>query len=128
MRGEIDFKQSLRQRLSLLAGLDAARLPEIAARLRFTEGLERLFTNLKALGLKTAIVSGGFSYFAQHLQQRLGMDYAFANDLPMLRMSGLGIAFHAKPTVREGARQSISSLGLDSILYLIGVRDHDALA
>ena len=176
MRGEVDFKQSLQERLRLLAGLDAAVLPEIAERLRFTEGLERLFTHLKVLGLKTAIVSGGFSYFAQHLQQRLGMDYAFANDLeivdgkltgriqgeiidgetkakllatiarhenirleqviavgdgandlPMLRMSGLGIAFHAKPTVREGARQSISSLGLDSILYLIGVRDHDAL-
>jgi phosphoserine phosphatase len=177
MRGELDFKQSLQQRLRLLAGLDAAVLPEIAARLRFTEGLERLFTHLRVLGLKTAIVSGGFSYFAQQLQRRLGMDYAFANeleiadgkltgriqgeiidgerkaqllatiarqenirleqviavgdganDLPMLRLSGLGIAFHAKPTVQEEARQSISSLGLDSILYLIGVRDHDALA
>ena len=50
-----------------------------------------------------------------------------ANDLPMLRLAGLGIAFHAKPLVRSNARQSISSMGLDGILYLIGVRDRDTI-
>jgi phosphoserine phosphatase len=50
-----------------------------------------------------------------------------ANDLPMLSIAGLGIAFHAKPIVREGARQSISTLGLDGILYLMGIRDREAL-
>jgi phosphoserine phosphatase len=50
-----------------------------------------------------------------------------ANDLPMLNLAGLGIAFHAKPKVKKGARQSISNLGLDSILYLIGVRDRDVI-
>ncbi len=51
-----------------------------------------------------------------------------ANDLPMLNLAGLGIAFHAKPTVKRGARQAISSLGLDSILYLLGVHDRETLA
>jgi len=174
MRGEIDFQQSFRQRVALLAGLDAAVLPQLAARLELTEGVERLFKYLKVLGYKTAIVSGGFTYFGRQLQQRLGIDHVHANeleivdgrvtgrvvgeiidgarkasllreiaareaidleqvvavgdganDLPMLRLAGLGIAFHAKPIVRATAQQSISTIGLDGILYLLGLRDFE---
>jgi phosphoserine phosphatase len=174
MRGEIDFRQSLRKRVALLEGLDAAMLEKVCERVSLTEGAERLITALKAFGYKTAIISGGFTYFGRHLQQRLGIDYMHANelevrdgrvtgrvlgqivdgprkaellkeiankerlnleqviavgdganDLPMLRIAGLGIAFHAKPVVKQSARQSISTLGLDGILYLIGIKDTD---
>lgn len=174
MRGEIDFKESFRRRLSLLTGLDAAVLEDIAASLKLTEGTERLLAILKKLGYKTAIVSGGFTYFGHYLQARLGFDYVFANeldirdgrvtgevageiidgqrkaqllrelaerenisleqviavgdganDLPMLSIAGLGIAFRAKPIVRASAKQAISCLGLDSILYLMGLSDRD---
>lgn len=174
MRGEIDFKASFRQRLKLLRGLPEAALREIAANLPLTEGAERLIANLKALGYKIAILSGGFTYFARRLQQKLGIDYLCANeleiaagrvtgeiageivdgrkkaevlksiareenisleqviavgdganDLPMLNIAGLGIAFRAKPVVREGAKQAISTLGLDGILYLMGIRDRE---
>ena len=174
MRGESDFKESFRQRLSLLKGLDASVLEDIAASLKLTEGTERLLTILKKLGYKTAIVSGGFTYFGHYLQARLGFDYVFANeldvregrvtgevagdiidgqrkaqllrelaerenisleqviavgdganDLPMLSIAGLGIAFRAKPIVRASAKQAISCLGLDSMLYLMGLSDRD---
>jgi phosphoserine phosphatase len=174
MRGELDFKQSLRKRLSLLEGLDESVLRTVAARLPLTEGAERLITTLKNVGYKIAILSGGFTYFGNILKERLGIDHVYANeleivdgkltgralgeivdaqkkaellqaiadqegislqqviavgdganDLPMLNLAGLGIAFHAKPKVKKGARQAISNLGLDSILYLIGVRDRD---
>lgn len=175
MRGEIDFRQSFRERLGLLAGLDAAVLPQVADRLTLTDGCERLFANLRMLGYRTAIVSGGFEYFGRRLQDCLGVDYLHANalevvdgrlsgrvqgaiidgerkaallreiaareqisleqviavgdganDLPMLRLAGLGIAFHAKPLVRTRAGHAISTLGLDSILYLIGMRDFES--
>ncbi|RFA30866.1 phosphoserine phosphatase SerB [Alkalilimnicola ehrlichii] len=174
MRGEIDFRESLRQRVALLEGLDANLLDTVIERISLTEGAERLITALKAFGYKTAIISGGFTYFGRHLQQRLGIDYMYANelevedgrvtgnvvgeivdgprkaellkqiankerlnleqviavgdganDLPMLRIAGLGIAFHAKPLVKRSARQSISTLGLDGILYLMGIKDTD---
>ncbi len=176
MRGEFDFKESLRRRLSLLKGLDAAVLEEVAQTLPLTEGAERLISNLKRLGFKIAIISGGFTYFGERLKQLLGVDYVYANkldvqdgkltgkvigpivdgarkaellrklaeregidlrqviavgdganDLPMLGIAGLGIAFHAKPKVKAGARQSISTLGLDAILYLIGFRERETL-
>jgi|TARA_B110000971_G_scaffold97410_2_gene100249 phosphoserine phosphatase len=175
MRGEIDFSDSLRQRVALLKGLDEACLQQVAASLPLTEGVEHLFEMLNKLGYKTAILSGGFTYFAKALQQRLGVDYVYANeleiedgvlsgrvidpvvdakmkaellkelasqenismeqviavgdganDLLMLATAGLGIAFHAKPIVRQNAKQSISTMGLDSILYLMGIRDRDA--
>jgi phosphoserine phosphatase len=177
MCGEIDFNESFRRRMALLKGLDVSVLDAIAQRLPMTEGAEELVTNLKALGFKTAILSGGFTYFAERLQKKLGFDYVYANeldideqgkvtgevkgtivngerkaellreiaekegikleqtiavgdganDLPMLSIAGLGIAFRAKPLVRESAKQAISTLGLDGILYLIGFRDRDTL-
>jgi phosphoserine phosphatase len=174
MRGELDFKASFARRMALLQGLDESVLEEIAARLPLTEGAEHLIRTLRKLGYKTAILSGGFSYFGRRVQQRLGMDYVFANeleivdgkitgrvvgqvidgqrkaellrelaakegisleqviavgdganDLPMLSIAGLGIAFRAKPLVKASAKQSISTLGLDAILYLMGLRDRD---
>ncbi|WP_404326319.1 phosphoserine phosphatase SerB [Cobetia sp. UIB-001] len=174
MRGELDFKESFRERMSKLEGLDESVLADIAANLPLMDGVERLMANLKALGYRTAILSGGFTYFARHLQQLLGFDEIHANelvivngkvtgevrepivdaerkalllreiaerhdlrmeqtiavgdganDLKMLAEAGLGIAFRAKPLVREQARQSISTLGLDAVLYLMGYRQQD---
>lgn len=174
MQGEIDFKNSFIQRVALLKGLPESVIAEVAATLRLNEGAEQLIQILKTLGYKTAIVSGGFNYFGHYLQQKLGIDYVYANeleikngqvtgevvgqvvdagrkaeivreiaarenvsleqviavgdganDLQMLSIAGLGIAFRAKPLVKETAQHSISTLGLDGILYLIGVRDRD---
>ncbi len=81
MRGEIDFKQSFEKRISLLKGLDVSVMKEIAEQLPLTEGAERLFKTLKKSGYKTAILSGGFTYFGNYLKQKLGVDYVFANEL-----------------------------------------------
>ena len=172
MAGELDFNQSFKQRMALLAGLDESVLQSVADRLPLTEGAERLFSILNHLGYKTAILSGGFDYFARKLQQKLQIDYVYANqldiqqgkvtgkvigerkaellseiaakenirleqvvavgdganDLPMLSIAGLGIAFRAKPLVKASAKQSISQLGLDAILYLMGLSDRDMAA
>ena len=174
MNGELDFKESLVRRVGLLKGLEESVLEQIAARLPLTPGAERLIRTLRSLGYRTAILSGGFSFFGKDLQQRLGIDFVFANelevedgrltgrvsgeivdgarkaallrqladqagirleqtiavgdganDLPMLDAAGLGIAFHAKPKVRASAEQVISNLGLDGILYLIGMSDRE---
>jgi len=174
MRGELDFRASFKERLALLKGLDIKVLDEIGASLRLTEGAETLFAELKRLGYKTAILSGGFTYFARQLQAKLGIDYIFANelevvdgkctgvavepivdaqrkadllrelaskeglsleqtiavgdganDLPMLAIAGLGVAFRAKPLVKQSAKQAISTLGLDGVLYLLGFRDRE---
>jgi phosphoserine phosphatase len=174
MQGKLDFKQSFEQRLALLEGLDASVLQKIAQRLQLNEGAEHLISTLKKLGYKTAIVSGGFSFFGEYLQEILGVDYVYANqldiengkvtgrvkgdiidgqrkadllrelaerdglmleqviavgdganDLPMLDIAGLGIAFRAKPLVEASAKQAISNLGLDGILYLLGYSDKD---
>ena len=172
MRGEIDFRESFTQRVALLKGLDVSVMEDIARRLPITEGLERMMTILKRVGYKTAILSGGFTYFGNYLRQKYGFDYVYANeleiedgrltgrftgevvdgrrkaellrllcqfeeinlaqsvavgdganDLPMLSIAGLGIAFHAKPKVKATARQSISTIGLDGILYFLGLKD-----
>jgi phosphoserine phosphatase len=172
MRGEIDFSESFRTRVALLKGLNEGALAQVAGELKVTEGAEHLLATLHTLGYKTAIVSGGFTYFARYLQARLGIDYIHANeldiadgavtgeivgtivdgarkaellrqlaaeqnidlqqviavgdganDLPMLSIAGLGIAFRAKPLVQQSAEQSISTLGLDAILYLLGLSD-----
>lgn len=174
MRGEIDFDDSLRQRVATLAGLPESVMQTVADRLELTEGAEALVTNLRAFGYKTAVLSGGFTYFGDHLKRRLGLDHVHANvlevadgkltgrvvgdivngarkaellkqiaaeegihprqaiavgdganDLPMLAAAGLGIAFHAKPKVREEAEHAVSTLGLDAVLYLLGVRDRE---
>jgi phosphoserine phosphatase len=174
MRGELDFKQSFTRRVGLLRGLPEHRILELLDRIPLVDGADRLIGTLKMLGYKTAILSGGFTFFARHLQSRLGVDYVFANeldivdgvvsgqvkteivdgakkaellrqiahqenisleqvvavgdganDLPMLGIAGMGIAFRAKPLVRQRAGHAVSFLGLDSLLYLIGVRDRD---
>jgi phosphoserine phosphatase len=174
MRGKLDFKQSFTQRVGLLRGLRKERVLELLDTIPLVEGAEQLIGTLKMLGYKTAILSGGFTFFARHLQSRLGIDYVFANeldvvdgavtglvtteivdgakkaallreiamqenisleqvvavgdgakDLPMLGIAGMGIAFRAKPLVRQSADHAVSFLGLDSLLYLIGVRDRD---
>ena len=173
MRGEIDFKESFRQRVGLLKGLDASVMREIAETMPITEGAERLMSVLKRYGYKIAILSGGFTYFGQYLQRKFNIDYMYANeleigedgkltgryigdivdgkrkaellkliaqvekvdlaqtiavgdganDLPMLSIAGLGIAFHAKPRVVANAKQAINTIGLDGVLYFLGFKD-----
>jgi phosphoserine phosphatase len=174
MRGEIGFDQSFTRRVALLKGLDAERVHRLIDTIPLADGAERLIRTLRLLGYKTAILSGGFTFFARSLQQRLGIDYVHANeleicdglvtgrvippiingdrkaalladiaaqenvsleqvvavgdganDIPMLNLAGMGIAYRAKPVVRQKADQSISCLGLDGLLYLLGVRDRD---
>jgi phosphoserine phosphatase len=174
MAGELDFRQSLTQRVALLRGLPETVLAEIAASLPLSEGAELVTSTLKRLGYKIGIISGGFDYFGRRLQEQLGFDYMHANrleiadgrltgrvlgaiidgpgkaailrqiaaaeglhleqtiavgdganDLPMLSIAGLGIAFHAKPVVRQQASSAISAVGLDGLLYLIGIRDRE---
>ncbi len=174
MAGRLDFAAALARRVGLLAGLEASRLEEVAARLELTPGAETLLGVLKKLGYKTAIVSGGFTFFTDRLRERLKLDYAFANtleivdgrltgrlvgpvvdaqaklrclqeiaaqegielaqtlavgdganDLLMLEAAGLGVAFNAKPIVREAADLSISQPNLDVLLYLIGIRERE---
>ena len=81
MRGEIDFKESFRQRVALLKGLDASVMKEIAENLPITEGVDRLMYVLKSYGYKIAILSGGFTYFGEYLQRKYGIDYMYANEL-----------------------------------------------
>ncbi len=81
MRGELDFKASFRERMSKLAGLDESVLAAIAEELPLMDGVERLMANLKRLGYRTVILSGGFTYFARHLQKKLGFDEIHANEL-----------------------------------------------
>lgn len=172
MRGEIDFSESFKKRVSLLKGLDESVMKEIAENLPITEGMTRLIRILKKSGYKMAILSGGFTYFGNYLKEKYGFDYVYANeleiedgkltgnyvgdivdgkrkaellrllaqvekvdlrqtvavgdganDLPMLGVAGLGIAFHAKPKVKENAEQSLSTVGLDGLLYFLGYRD-----
>lgn len=172
MRGEIEFNESFRKRVALLKGLDESVMKEIAENLPITEGLDRLIKVLKRVGIKIAVLSGGFTYFGNYLKERFNLDYVYANeleivdgkltgrhlgeivdgkrkaellrliaqvekvdiaqtiavgdganDLPMLSVAGLGIAFHAKPKVKENAKQSLSTIGIDGILYMLGFKD-----
>ncbi|WP_179344860.1 phosphoserine phosphatase SerB [Winogradskyella ursingii] len=172
MQGEIDFNESFKRRMKLLKGLSEDVLENVAENLPITKGAKRLIDTLHNYGFKTAILSGGFTYFGHYLQKKLDIDYVYANqleikdgfltgnyigdivdgnkkaeylkeiakkegidinqtiavgdganDLQMLNLAGLGIAFHAKPKVKDNAQSSISSIGLDGVLYLLGYHD-----
>ena len=84
MRGELDFQASFRERLGLLRGLDESALASVANDLPMTSGVSELMTTLRGRGIKTAIVSGGFDYFAEYLQARYGVDYIHANALDVV--------------------------------------------
>lgn len=81
MNGEIDFDESFKERVKLLKGLEVSVLEEVSKNLHITEGLERLMRNLKKSGFKTAIISGGFTYFGNYLKNKFGFDYVYANTL-----------------------------------------------
>ena len=170
MRGELEFADSFRERLATLRGLSEHHLPAIADGLVISPGAARLVATLKAAGYRSAIVSGGFEFFARRLAAALGIDEVFANalaivdgrvtgeaqgriidgqrkaellraiaggldlsneqviavgdganDLPMLGLAGLGVAYRAKPVVRAAAGQAITYSDLDSILFLLGI-------
>ena len=81
MRGEIDFKESFKERVALLKGLDVSVMKDIAEHMPITEGVDRLMAVLKRYGYKIAILSGGFTYFGEYLQRKYGIDYMYANEL-----------------------------------------------
>jgi phosphoserine phosphatase len=169
MRGELDFSESLKRRVALLEGLDASALERVyEERLQLSPGAETMLKAVQAAGLKTLLVSGGFTYFTGRLKQRLGLDYTNANeleiidgkltgkvvggivdaeekkrtvervcaelgiapsqaivmgdganDLKMMGISGMSVAFRAKPVVREQANVALNYVGLDGILPLL---------
>jgi phosphoserine phosphatase len=169
MRGELDFSESLTRRVALLEGLDASALERVyEERLRLSPGAETMLKAVQKAGLKTLLVSGGFTYFTERLKQRLGLDYTHANqleivdgkltgnvvggivdaeekkrtvervcaelgispsqaivmgdganDLKMMSISGMSVAFRAKPVVREQANAALNYVGLDGILPLL---------
>ena len=170
MRGELDFAASLRQRVALLAGLDAGVVEAVRAEVRLTPGARTLLRTLKRLGYATGLVSGGFTQVTDGLAAQLGFDHAAANtlevvdgqltgrlvgpvvdragkadalrrfaaaegiplaqtvaigdganDLDMIAAAGLGVAFNAKPVVREAADASLTVPYLDAILFLLGI-------
>ena len=177
MRGDLDFTASLRERVSLLAGLDAGILDDVRAELRLTAGARTLIRTLGGLGYKSGIVSGGFIQVIGPLAAALGIAYVAANeleiaagkltgrlrgpvidragkaealrrfaadagvplsqtvavgdganDLDMIAAAGLGVAFNAKPLVRDAADTSLSVPYLDAILYLLGISSDDVAA
>jgi phosphoserine phosphatase len=170
MRGELDFADSLRERVAALEGLPESVLDDVYSAVELAPGARTLVRTLKRLGFRFAIVSGGFSHITDRLAADLGIDYAAsntleiaagrltgkvlgeivdrpgkavalrrfadaagiplsqtvaigdgANDLDMLAAAGLGVAFNAKPVVREAADTHLSVPYLDTILYLLGI-------
>lgn len=171
MRGEIaDYKESLRRRVAMLAGVDASLLERVyAERLKLNPGAEALIAACKAAGLKTLLVTGGFTFFTDRLKQRLGFDFTRsnvieiadgkltgrvtgpdggeivdadgkaqalrdacadlgcatdraiaigdgANDLKMMKLAGLSVAYRAKPVVRQQATYALNYTALDGVL------------
>ncbi|NYI47398.1 phosphoserine phosphatase [Nocardioides aromaticivorans] len=170
MRGELDFEQSLRARVKLLAGLDASVIDEVYDAIVVNPGARTMVRTLRRLGYRFAIVSGGFSQITDRLAEDLGIHRARANtleivdgrltgevvgevvdragkaralrefaadlgvpeaatiaigdganDLDMLDAAGLGIAYNARPVVREAADTSLTVPYLDTIMYLLGI-------
>lgn len=169
MRGELDFSESLRRRVALLAGLDAGALQRVYdERLRISPGGEAMLQAVQAAGIRTLLVSGGFTFFTERLGARLGLDYTHANvleiadgkltgrvvggivdaeekkrtvervcaelgilpsqavvmgdganDLSMMRIAGLSVAFRAKPVVRAQADVALNFSGLDGLLTIL---------
>ena len=169
MRGELDFSESLKRRVALLEGLDAGALERVyAQRLAISMGGEAMLAGVKAAGLKTLLVSGGFTFFTERLKDRLGLDYTNANvleivegrltgrvvgvivdadekqrtvervcaqmgitpqqaivmgdganDLKMMGIAGLSVAFRAKPVVRSQADVALNFVGLDGLLNVL---------
>jgi len=177
MSGEIDFAGSLAQRVALLRDLPVEALERVWERIRLTPGARTFVRTLHRMGMKIAIVSGGFTVFTERLKVDLGLDHAFgneleiidgkltgnligppidrarkasiltevarfegipldqtvaigdgANDLDMLAVAGLGIAFNAKPVVRDAAQTAVSVPYLDAILFLLGIRREEVEA
>ncbi len=174
MRGDLDFAESLRLRVAVLAGLDASAIDDVLGSLRLAPGARTLIRTLKRLGYRCGVVSGGFTQTTDWLTMELGLDFAEANtleiangrltgriigevvdragkeralrrfaaaagvpltqtvavgdganDLDMISAAGLGIAFNAKPAVRDAADTSLSVPHLDAILYLLGISRDD---
>ncbi|MGZ8288419.1 MAG: phosphoserine phosphatase SerB [Telluria sp.] len=169
MRGELDFSDSLQRRVALLAGLDAGALGRVYdERLDISMGGEAMLAAIRAAGLKTLLVSGGFTFFTERLQERLGLDYVHANvleivdgkltgrvvggivdaeekkrtvervcaelgigtrqaivmgdganDLKMMGVAGLSVAFRAKPVVYQQASVALNFSGLDGLLNIL---------
>jgi phosphoserine phosphatase len=169
MRGDLDFPGALRRRVALLAGLEETALQRVyEERLRLSPGAETLLAAAQAAGLKTVLVSGGFTYFTERLQARLGLDYTLANvlevehgrltghvvgpivdadakaekvaavcaelgcntdraivlgdganDLKMMKLAGLSVAYRAKPVVQRQAIVAFNHVGLDGVLALL---------
>ena len=177
MRGEIDFAASLRERLGLMAGLEASVIGRLIGATKFTEGGRALVQTMKSQGAHTVLVSGGFTVFTSHVAKVLGFDGHLANelvvesgrltgralepilgrdaktaalremagklgldlietlavgdganDIDMLAVSGLGVAFHAKPAVRAQARARIDHGDLTALLYLQGYAKSEFVA
>jgi len=169
MRGEIEFNESLTRRVALLKGLDAGALQRVYdERLQLSSGAEKMLQAIQAVGLKTLLVSGGFTFFTDRMKSRLNLDYTHsneleivdgkltgkvvggivnaeekrltvervcaelgvptsqaivmgdgANDLAMMGVSGLSVAFRAKPVVRAQASVALNFVGLDGILNVL---------
>jgi len=168
MRGEIDFAESLRRRVGLLAGLDVAALQRVYdERLRLSPAAEAMLAAFRAVGAQSLLVSGGFTFFTERLKERLGLDHTVsnvlevesgkltgrisgpivdaavkadalrrlsetpamqgkltvgigdgANDLPMLAVADVSVAYHAKPVVREKTTHQVDYCGLDAVINL----------
>jgi phosphoserine phosphatase len=169
MRGELEFSESLIRRVALLEGLNSAALERVySERLAISMGGEAMLAGVKAAGLKTLLVSGGFTFFTERLKERLGLDYTHANvleivdgkltgrvvggivdadekrrtvervcaqmgidprqaivmgdganDLKMMAIGGLSVAFRAKPVVRAQASIALNHTGLDGLLTVL---------